>query len=80
MNFFLDTFIAENYFDEKSVRDYRLKLRYNELVFSDLTAKEAREICSNEFYLSDKTIQKIIYDLGKKKEMPADKKTGITRH
>jgi hypothetical protein len=69
-NHLLDTCITAGYFDERTIRNFRLKLRYNQLLFSsNIKAREAREIISDEFYLGDEAIQKIIYSKGKKRNV-----------
>lgn len=61
-NNFIELLIDKKLINEMSVRNFKINLRYNQLVQTGIVCKEARETVSSEFYLSDKTIQKIIYN------------------
>lgn len=58
----IEVLIKHDVIDEDSLRDYRIRKRYKFLRdIERKKGKEAREILANEFNLSEKTIEYIIY-------------------
>lgn len=59
----INKLVEEGDINEDSLRDYKIKKRYKELMKNgNLSPKAAREILADEFNRADKTIQKIIYN------------------
>jgi hypothetical protein len=48
------------------IRNIKIKKRYKELIDSGLPGKEARDKLADEFYIGNKCVEYIIYDLGNK--------------
>ena len=45
-----------------SFRNKEIMEKYSKMIKSGISSKEARELLSNRYYLSEKAIQKIIYN------------------
>lgn len=53
--------------EEKHTRNFKVRKRYAELVKSGLRAGPAREIVGEEFFITEKTVQAILYGVYSKK-------------
>ncbi|MEW6196686.1 MAG: hypothetical protein AB1521_16180 [Bacteroidota bacterium] len=62
INDLLDVLIKHNIIDKYSVRNFLIRKRYSELYQNQkMKSKDARRLIANEFNLSEKTIEYIIY-------------------
>lgn len=63
-------FVKHNIVLDYHLRDFKIKLKYNELIQKGMRSKDARFQVADEFFLSEKTIQKIIYSKVKFHPLP----------
>jgi len=60
-NEIIQVLIKHKIINEESLRDFRIKQKYTKLRSEGLTGKEARILLAEEYFVSEKTIQHILY-------------------
>lgn len=57
----LNVFIENGRMSKYAFRRFQIELSYNEKIYQGIKPKDARRLTAEEFFLSEKQIEKVIY-------------------